>query len=632
MTYGFIKVAAACPEINVADVGSNVKKCIECANHADGLGVKVLVFPELCLTGASCGDLFLSDKLLKASLDGLKKYVNSTFASDMISIIGLPLVCSGKIYNCAVVVQSGQILGIVPKANIPSAQTRYFTSAPELNFSYNFEDGITMLGKKQVFVCRNISELKFGVEIGEDRCAVFSPSSELCASGANIIFNPSASVLFSGNEKKVQTQVCGVSDRLVCGYVYAGGCKGDSTTDGVYSTQGLVAEVGEVLAENKSFTSEITACEIDVEKIAHIRRSNNIFPARCEQEYFEIEFDISECETTLTRKIKANPFMPCECVRTERFEEMLDIQAHALAKRVVAAHSKKIVLGISGGLDSTLALIVMVRAIKLLGRPVSDIIAVTMPCFGTTKRTKDNATVMCEELGVDFRCVDIKRAVEVHLEDIGHSLEDTNVVYENAQARERTQVIMDISNKVGGFVVGTGDLSELALGWATYNGDHMSMYSVNGSVPKTLVKELVRYSAEICENEVLANCFLDVVGTPVSPELLPSDKAGNIAQKTEDLVGPYEIHDFYIYNTVKYGFSPAKLYRMAQYALGDKYDDETLKKWLKVFARRFFTQQFKRSCLPDGPQVTEISLSPRGGWTMPSDAVANAWLEEIEEL
>ncbi len=632
MNNGFIKIAVATPKIRVADVEFNTDECIRLANEAADMGAKVVLFPELTLTGATCGDLFYSDKLISAALCGLKRFVFASAMSDSIFVIGLPIICSEKLYSCAAVVQGGQILGIVPKTNITPAQARYFAPCPKLNYSYTIDDSVVMFGSKQIFVCRNMSSLKLGVEFYDDLCAPISPSCELSAAGANIILNLGCVSQTVGGEALSNMLISAQSKKLICGYMLAGSCLGESTTDAVYGGHSVIYEDGEVLAEKKAFNGELLISEVDTDKLVRIKRRSGLFCNKTANEYCEIEFDIEIEETGLTRHIPQNPFIP---ESADGFERTLDIQAQGLAKRIVAAYAKKIVIGISGGLDSCLALLVMARAMNILGRPMSDIIAVTMPCFGTTKRTKDNATVMCEELGVDFRCVDISAAVKGHLSDIGHDINLHNVVYENAQARERTQVIMDISNAEGGFVVGTGDMSELALGWATYNGDHMSSYGVNASIPKTLVRELVRYCATVEDdkgNKTLSKALIDIVETPVSPELLPADESGNIAQKTEDLVGPYEIHDFYMYYMLKYGFSPAKLYRMACYALGEKYDDETLIKWLEVFVKRFFSQQFKRSCLPDGPAVSDISLSPRGALVMPSDAVASVWLAEIEEI
>lgn len=636
MNNGFIKVAVATPKIRVADVEFNTQTCIRLASEAASAGAKIVLFPELALTGATCGDLFFSDKLISAALEGLKSFMYASTMNDTVFVIGLPVLCSDKLYSCAAVIQGGQILGIVPKTNICASQARWFTPCPELNYSYTIDDSVVMFGNKQIFVCRNIPAFKFGVEFYEDLCAPVSPSCALSCAGANIILNSASTNYTVFSDDLAEMLVSAQSKKLLCGYMLASSNMGESTTDEVYGGSSLICESGELIAKKPAFGNELMLCEIDVDRLVSERCRSNIFDKKTANEYCEIEFDIEINDTLLTRKIPQNPFIPDGGDTADiRYETILSIQAEGLAKRVVAAYAKKLVLGISGGLDSTLALLVMVRAMKILNRPVTDIIAVTMPCFGTTKRTKDNATVICEELGVDFRCVNIGDAVSSHLKDIGHDLQDRNVTYENAQARERTQVLMDISNDVDGFVVGTGDMSELALGWATYNGDHMAMYGVNASVPKTLVRELVSYCARVEAdkgNKALSDALSDVVSTPVSPELLPADDGGNIAQKTEDLVGPYEIHDFYMYYILKFGFSPAKLYRIACYALGEKYDRYTLIKWLEVFIKRFFAQQYKRSCICDGPAVSDISLSPRGSLVMPSDAVSRTWLAEIEEI
>ncbi|MBE6547542.1 MAG: NAD(+) synthase [Ruminococcaceae bacterium] len=636
MNHGFVKIAVATPKIKVCDVEFNTDECIRLFNLASNDGAKVVLFPELALTGATCGDMFFSDRLISSALDGLRNFVYASAMTDTVAIIGLPMVCSDKLYSCAAVVQGGQILGIVPKTNISERCGRWFTACPDMNYSYMFDDNVLMFGNKQIFVCRNMPEFKFGVEFYDDLCAPVSPSCDLTVAGANMIFCPGSERYTVDSDKEQIMLSTAQSKKLACGYIIASGNMNESTTDGVFGGSAFICEDGEILAQKSAFGEELLLSEIDVNKLASLKRRSKIFGNKTAYEYCEMEFDI-ECEqTVLTRIIRANPFIPEDKnAAATQYEAILSIQAQGLAKRLVAAYAKKAVIGISGGLDSTLAIMVMARAMNILGRPMTDIVAVTMPCFGTTKRTKDNATVICRELGVDFRCVNISDSVSLHLKDIGHDINKHDVTYENAQARERTQVIMDIANIEGGFVVGTGDMSELALGWATYNGDHMSMYGVNASIPKTLVRELVSYCASLEEengNKELADALNDVVGTPVSPELLPADASGNIAQKTEDLVGPYEIHDFYMYYMLKYGFTPSKLYRMAIYALGDKFDSDTLLKWLEVFVKRFFAQQFKRSCLPDGPAVTDISLSPRGGLVMPSDAVASLWIKEIQEL
>ena len=639
MKYGFVKVAAATPVIRVADPAYNVAACVALVSEAAEAGVKLLVFPELCLTGATCGDLYGHNRLLRGAMEALQSFAEETAAYDVVSVVGLPASYADKIYNCAAVVSAGTVLGLVPKTHLSAAERRIFTPAPAQNLAIDWmgDGSFTQLGTKQMFVCNSLPALRFGVEVGGDLYAANPLSARLVSAGAAVICNPAATPEIVGAEEYRRMAVKGTSARSLCGYITAESGEGESTTDGVYGGHAIVAECGGILAERTPFADgqALTVTEIDLERITHDRRVSDFDTSAC-GEITENYFDLCVEDTELTRFIDPHPFTPADPVlRAHTCERILTIQANGLKKRVTAAWAKKIVLGISGGLDSTLALLVMVRAMDLLGRPRTDIVAVTMPCFGTTVRTKTNATVLCEELGVDFRTVDIFDSVNQHFKDIGHDPAVRDVTYENAQARERTQVIMDIANDEGGMVVGTGDLSELALGWATYNGDHMSMYSVNGGVPKTLVRELTAYAAA-CEmekgNTKLAEALYDILGTPVSPELLPADGEGNIAQKTEDLVGPYELHDFYLYYLLRYGFTPAKLFRMAQYALGEIYDDATLIKWLETFTRRFFTQQFKRSCLPDGPAVFDVSVSPRGGWVMPSDASSALWMAEIAEI
>ena len=638
MQHGFIKVAAATPSLRVADPLHNAAACAALAETAAARGVKLIVFPELCLTGATCGDLFSHDRLLTGAKEALRSYADATAALDLVSVVGLPVAVAHKIYNCAAVVSGGTVLGLVPKTHLTPAEQRVFTPAPAMNLTEDcFGDGcFVQLGTKQIFVCNTMPSLRLGVEIGNDLYALSPLSAVLASAGATVMANPSAIPETVGAEEYRRLTVKAQSARALCGYVTAECGEGESTTDHVYGGHRLICECGGALAESVPFASNgLTIAELDTERMIHDRRVSG-FDTAAYGEITECYFDLGEEETELTRFIDPHPFTPADPIlRTHICERILTIQANGLKKRITAAWAKKIVLGISGGLDSTLALLVMVRAMDLLKRPRTDIVAVTMPCFGTTVRTKTNATVLCEELGVDFRTVDIFDSVNQHFKDIGHDPAVRDVTYENAQARERTQVIMDIANDVGGMVIGTGDLSELALGWATYNGDHMSMYSVNGGVPKTLVRELTAYAAasEMEQGHTqLAEALYDILGTPVSPELLPADESGSIAQKTEDLVGPYELHDFYLYYLLRYGFSPAKLFRMARYALGRTYDDQTILKWLETFTRRFFAQQFKRSCLPDGPAVFDISVSPRGGLAMPSDAVSTLWLDEIKEL
>ena len=638
MQHGFIKVAAATPAIRVADSARNTAACVSLAHAAAGQGVKLLVFPELCLTGATCGDLFSHERSVSGARDALIAYAAETADLDLVSVVGLPVAIGDKLYDCAAVVCGGTVLGLVPKTNLTPAERRTFSAPPaEVLVTDILGDGsFVQMGTKQFFVCSSLPSLRFAVEVGQDRNAATPPSMQAVSAGAVMICNPSATPEVMGAEQSRVLLATARSASSRCGYILAEAGEGESTTDSVYGGHHLICEGGEVLAEAKPFAgSEMTVTELDLERLIHDRRVSSFDVSACGH-CIENYFDLCVEETELTRPINPHPFLPVDpAYRASHCERILTIQANGLKKRITAAWAQKIVLGISGGLDSTLALLVMVRAMDLLNRPRTDIIAVTMPCFGTTSRTKNNATTLCEELGVDFRTVNIFDSVNQHFKDIGHDPAVRDVTYENAQARERTQVIMDIANDEGGMVVGTGDLSELALGWATYNGDHMSMYSVNGGVPKTLVRELTAYAAasEMEKgNTKLAEALYDILGTPVSPELLPADGEGKIAQKTEDLVGPYELHDFFLYHLLRYGFTPSKLFRMARHTLGETYDDATILKWLETFHRRFFTQQFKRSCLPDGPAVFDVGVSPRGGWAMPSDAVSSLWMEEIREL
>ena len=640
MKHGFLKVAVATPKIRVADSTWNAAELIRLTKEAQKKNVAVLTFPELVLTGCTCADLFYSEALIKGAQKSLKDYLAATAELEVISVLGLPLLWKGKLCNVAAVCKNGVILGIVPKTHIPRAgdfeEARYFT-AP------NCEDVVVLDGKeipfgtRLLFACEEIPSLKIAVELGWESTLPASPSITHTAAGATLICNPAASIETVGSASYRTESMRAQSARTKSAYLYAGAGEGESTTDVVFGGHAMIIENGALLAEKAPFdaSSELVFTEIDLERLAYERRCNELWESTTES-YREISFSISLRETELTREVDPSPFLPTDkAEQKKRCDTILSIQTAGLKQRIERAFAQKLVLGISGGLDSTLALLVIVRAMDALGRDRKEIIAVTMPCFGTTKRTKNNATVLCEELGVDFRCVDIFDAVNIHFRDIGHDPADRNVTYENSQARERTQILMDIANDCGGMVIGTGDLSELALGWATYNGDHMSMYGVNASVPKTLVRHIVSHCADLYEAEggkKIADALRDVLNTPVSPELLPANEDGEIAQKTEDLVGPYEIHDFYLYYMLRYGFSPSKLYRLAKHALGKTYDDETLRKWLNVFTRRFFSQQFKRSCAPDGPKVGSVALSPRGAWRMPSDASSALWLKEIDEL
>lgn len=641
MNYGFIKVAAASPSVIVADTGSNADAIIAAAHRADELGVKLFVTPELGVTGYTCGDLFLQKRLIDRAAEEIARIAAETAELGCVVIVGAPIKVGTLLYNCAIVMLNGQILGVVPKSNLPNYgefyELRHFAPAPKADGLLTIElaGQYVPFGLNIVFRCSQMREFAFGCEICEDLWVPESPSTKLALAGAQIICNLSASDETVGKASYRRELIRSHSARLVCGYIYADAGCGESTTDMVFAGHDMIAENGSMLVESKPFENALdeegkTGCpmvitEIDVQKLSAERTRLKTFDVCKEMSgelhTFDIEFDMELSETTLTRKFEPKPFVPSDSSeRAERCEAILKMQAFGLRKRIEHAHASTAVIGISGGLDSCLALLVSVKAMDLLKRPRTDVIAVTMPCFGTTVRTRSNAELLCERLGVSFRCVDIKAAVNQHFLDIGHDEKIHNVVYENSQARERTQIIMDIANASNGLVIGTGDLSELALGWATYNGDHMSMYGVNASIPKTLVRHIVQFYAETATDPELSSVLFDILDTPVSPELLPADENGEIAQKTEDLVGPYELHDFFIYYFVRFGFEPEKIEYLAKYVFTDTYDSESIHKWLQNFVRRFFVQQFKRSCLPDGPKVGSVSLSPRGDWRMPSDA------------
>ncbi len=638
MKNGFLKVAAATPEIRLADPISNAGAHIALAREAETLGARLICFPELSLCGSGCGDLFLSDKLISASAKALSEYLTETRELDVLSLVGLPVYADGRLYNAVAVCKSGDILGIVPKRYLSktSGEARYFAPAADMDEKYIELCGrMALLSDEVLFECAEMRELTLAVEIGSEQGLPLSPALVYGESGATVICCPAASPEAVGAADARRLCACSTSARICGAYIYASSGRGESTGEGAFGGHRMIVEDGKLIAEAEPFSAgALTVSELDLGALAYKRRKNGI----CEgaREIGRVEFNMEPTVTALTRHIAKNPFVPEDKTELDRrAEQMLTIAAEGIAARMQRAYAKKLVIGISGGLDSTLALLIATRATDLLGRPREDIIAVTMPCFGTTARTKSNATTLCAELEVDFRQVDIFDAVNLHFRDIGHDPEKHDVTYENAQARERTQILMDIANGTGGMVVGTGDMSELALGWATYNGDHMSMYGVNASIPKTLVRHIVAYAADVYEREgktSLSESLRDVLGTPVSPELLPADLQGNIAQRTEDLVGPYDIHDFYLYHMLRDGASPEKLLRMADHALGGEYDRKTLLHWLEVFTRRFFTQQFKRSCMPDGPSVGALSLSPRGGLSMPSDASYAIWQSEIEEM
>ena len=641
MNYGFVKVAAAVPRVKVADCKFNSERLEGLITIAEGKGVQILTFPEMCITGYTCGDLFAQQLLLEQAEMALIQILNSTRQLDIISILGMPVVVNSTVINAAVVIQKGKILGVVPKTYLPNYkefyEQRWFTSALQVSEnSVRLCGQIVPMGNNLLF---ETAETTFGIEICEDLWATVPPSSSLALQGAEIIFNLSADDEGIGKHNYLCSLISQQSARCISGYVFSSSGFGESTTDGVFAGNGLIYENGYLLARSERFCLEeqLIINEIDVECIRAERRVNTTFAANkanCpgkEAIRISTEF-VNSKDLNLTRTFNPHPFVPQGSELNSRCEEIFSIQIAGLAQRLLHTGAKTAVIGISGGLDSTLALLVCVKTFDKLGLSRKDILGITMPGFGTTDRTYHNAIDLMNSLGVSIREISIREACIQHFKDIGHDLNIHDVTYENSQARERTQILMDIANQTWGMVIGTGDLSELALGWATYNGDHMSMYGVNAGIPKTLVKHLVQWVAENGMDEASKATLLDIVDTPISPELIPADENGEIKQKTEDLVGPYELHDFFLYYFLRFGFRPSKIYFLAQTAFSGVYDDETIKKWLQTFFRRFFNQQFKRSCLPDGPKVGSISISPRGDWRMPSDASSAAWLKEIAEL
>lgn len=632
MKDGFIKVAAATPKIKVADPAYNTEEILKIIDETEKNGASILVFSELTISGYTCGDLFLQQPLLTECKNQLLRIVKATENKSMLVVVGCPIVIKQKLYNCAVVISDGSILGIVPKTHLPNYsefyELRHFTSGEGLEEDLWFgeEFGYVNVAVNQLFKCKEIPELVVACEICEDLWVPLPPSTYHAMAGATVICNPSASVETTTKESYRRSLVSNQSARLLAAYIYADAGEGESTQDVVYSGHHLICENGSVLAEAKRFTNEIIYADIDVQKLAAERRKMTSFPGGQTDDYFEQEFSLEVKENKITRTFPKAPFVPDnQDERDKRCDEILSLQSMGLKKRLEHTNCKHAVVGISGGLDSTLAVLVTARAFDLLDIPRENLICVTMPCFGTTDRTYQNAVSLIKELGATLKEVRIEKAVRQHFADIGHDENNHDVTYENSQARERTQILMDMANQYNGMVIGTGDMSELALGWATYNGDHMSMYAVNCSVPKTLVRYLVLYYAETTDNKKLSEVLMDVLDTPVSPELLPPVD-GVISQKTEDLVGPYELHDFFLYYMLRFGFPKSKLYRMAKLTFDDVYDDETIKKWLDKFYWRFFSQQFKRSCLPDGPKVGSVAVSPRGDLRMPSDASPTAWL------
>ena len=635
MRHGFIKVAAATPDIRVADVDYNKEQIIKQMDEAAEAGAKIIVFPELCITGYTCSDLFLQDILLNSAKKALVEITEHTKNLDALVFVGVPLAVGGELYNVAAALNHGNILGFTTKSFLPNYgefyEMRQFRPGPKKAEKILFGGKEIPFGPQLLFVENQMANLIVSAEICEDVWSPVPPSIEAAREGATVIVNCSASDETIGKASYREALISGQSARLISGYIYANAGEGESTTDLVFGGHNLIAENGTILAEAKRFSNGIIYTEFDVQKIANERRKNTTFTETQEHVLPRIPFGLEQTETILTRTFPSRPFVPRDDQeRAKRCEEILTIQAMGLKKRLAHTHAKSAVVGISGGLDSTLALLVTAKAFDALGLERSGITAVTMPCFGTTDRTYQNACKMSLKVGATLREVRIGDAVMQHFKDIGHDPQDHSVTYENSQARERTQVLMDIANQTGGLVIGTGDMSELALGWATYNGDHMSMYGVNASVPKTLVRHLVHYFADTCEDSSLKEVLYDVLDTPVSPELLPP-KDGEIAQKTEDLVGPYELHDFFLYYFLRMGYEPGKIYRIAKLSFAGEYDDETIYKWLRTFCWRFFSQQFKRSCLPDGPKVGTVALSPRGDWRMPSDACVALWIQNIEK-
>lgn len=645
----FLKAAAITPDIRVGDTDFNTENIIKAMNEAHKLNVKLAVFPELVISGYTCNDLFLQDILLKGSLDGLKKIIKASENLDMVTIVGLPFLNNFKLYNVAAVVFNGALLGLVPKQHIPNYSEFYearhfavgpkevsYIDIPELGYELEDSGSFVSFGANLLFKAKNLPELVIGIDICEDLWMPVPPSCYHAMASATVIANLSASDETTGKDLYRRELVKNQSARLISGYIYADAGEGESSTDLVFAGHNLIAENGSILSETKRFENGMTISEIDLGRLVSERRRMSTFtindPETNGYEVAEFEFK-NICDTTLTRHFEKTPFVPNDKNdRDRRCDEILNIQAKGLKKRLEHTHCKSAVIGISGGLDSTLALLVTAKAFDMLGLDRSGICAVTMPCFGTTDRTYQNACILTEKIGATLKEVPIHEAVNLHFRDIGHDSSIHDVTYENSQARQRTLILMNLANELNGMVIGTGDMSELALGWATYNGDHMSMYGVNASVPKTLVRHLVRYYADTCANKELSEVLIDVLDTPVSPELLPPNEDGTIHQKTEDLVGPYELHDFFMYHMLRFGVGPEKLFRIANIAFANDYSPAVIYKWLRTFTWRFFAQQFKRSCLPDGPKVGSVAVSPRGDLRMPSDASPAAWMEKLDRI
>lgn len=636
MRDGFIKVAAATPKITVANPEANRKEIVSLIERAGKQRVQLLVLPELCITGYTCGELFLQRLLLEQAKEELLTIARATVPYRMVVVVGLPLSHRGKLYNCAAFLYQGKILGLVPKTNLPTYsefyEGRHFTPGEADMGEVSLGNSQVPFGRNLLFENTVLPEMVLACEICEDLWVPMPPGNEHALAGATILVNPSASVETTTKETYRRSLVSLQSARLLCGYVYADCGEGESSTDVVFSAHNLICENGSILKESKRFCNEMIISEIDVYKLQAERRRMTTFTPSSKASYRTIYFTMDRQETELTRYYATTPFIPNSKEERElRCDEILNLQSMGLKKRLEHTNCQSAIIGISGGLDSTLALLVTVRAFDLLGLKREQITCITMPCYGTTDRTYGNACKLVKALGATLREINIVSAVEQHFKDIGHDPALHDVTYENCQARERTQILMDVANQSNGMVIGTGDMSELALGWATYNGDHMSMYAVNASVPKTLVRHLVRYFSDTCENAELTRVLLDILDTPVSPELLPPEE-GKISQKTEDIVGPYELHDFFLYYILRFGFPPKKLFRIACYAFADTYDKHIIYKWLRTFYWRFFAQQFKRSCIPDGPKVGSVAVSPRGDLRMPSDASVGIWMREMDAL
>lgn len=633
---GFIRAAAVSPALRVADCAYNAEQIIDAMQAFAAENVQLLCLPELSLTGYTCSDLFLQAPLLRGAEKGLAAILQASKGLNLVTVVGVPVRYNSKLYNCAAVVCGGELLGLIPKTYLPNYsefyEQRHFVAGMREAECIEYAGQETLIGTQLLFACKQMPDFVLGVEVCEDLWAPVPPSCAHALAGATVIANLSASDETIGKAAYREQLVAGQSGRLLCAYLYADAGHGESTTDMTFAGHNLIAENGTILAQTAPFAGEEAITELDLGRMVQERQHNTSFVPQ-NQGYTTVEFELMSTDICLARAVSPAPFVPQDAAaRAERCELILRIQAEGLAKRMEHTHARCAVLGISGGLDSCLALLVAVRACKVLGRDPKEIVALTMPCFGTTKRTRSNAEILCEALGVSFAEINITNTVNQHFADIGQDPATYDVTFENCQARVRTLELMDYANKNGGFVIGTGDLSELALGWATYNGDHMSMYGVNAGVPKTLVRHIVRYVADTCGEDTLSRVLLDILDTPVSPELLPTAEDGTIAQQTEKLVGPYELHDFYLYYVLRFGFGPVKIYHLARNAFDGKYEPEILLHWLKNFYRRFFAQQFKRSCLPDGPKVGSVTLSPRGDWRMPSDACNALWMTELEQI